>query len=325
MLVYAGIDEAGYGPMFGPLVIARSVFVIDGEQAGDEPPCLWSRLKPAVCRKTSDRKRRIAVNDSKQLYSPATGLGHLERGVLSFAGLLGDGPCSVDELLARVAYDAASRQPDQLWYLSDDGGPALPTCVDAGLLAIARSQLHGAAERAKVRLAGLNAAVLYEDRFNRMVAATRSKARCSWTFVAGHLNAIWEAFGEHRPRVVIDRQGGRTRYLDPLALLFEGASITVRSETPLLSEYLIERGSRSMLVSFCVDSEAHHLPVALASMTAKYVREVLMMRFNAFWQTHAPDLKPTAGYAKDGKRFLADIEPVIDRLAIERASLIRQR
>jgi len=29
MLVYAGIDEAGYGPMFGPFVVARSVFKID--------------------------------------------------------------------------------------------------------------------------------------------------------------------------------------------------------------------------------------------------------------------------------------------------------
>ena len=29
MLIYAGIDEAGYGPMFGPLCVASSVIVLD--------------------------------------------------------------------------------------------------------------------------------------------------------------------------------------------------------------------------------------------------------------------------------------------------------
>ena len=325
MLVYAGIDEAGYGPMFGPLVIARSVFVLADHDSADDPPSIWSLMPSAICKKTSDKKRRIAVNDSKQLYTPSAGLSHLERGVLAFAALAGHEPTTVDQLLAHVAYDDESRQPDQLWYMTDDGGPTLPTCVDAGLMKIARSQLAGAAEKAKLELAHLNAAVLYEDRFNRMVAATRSKARCSWTFVGGHLMAIWEQFGEYRPRVVIDRQGGRTQYAQLLSLLLPGASIEVESETPLLSEYLIEQGSRSMFVSFAVGSEEHHLPVALASMTAKYVREVLMMRFNAFWHRHAPKLKPTAGYAKDGKRFLADIEPVIDQLHIDRGALIRQR
>jgi len=325
MLVYAGIDEAGYGPMFGPLVIARSVFVLENCDVEAEPPSMWSLMPSAICKRVTDKKRRIAVNDSKQLYTPAAGLAHLERGVLAFAGLAGCEPATVDELLAAVAYDDDSRQPDQLWYWTDDGGPGLPTSMDAGLLTIARTQLAGAAAKAKIALPHLSAAVLYEDRFNRMVAATRSKARCSWTFVGGHLDAIWQEFGRHQPRVVIDRQGGRTRYAEPLSLLFEGARIEVRCENPLLSEYLIESGDRSMIVSFAVGSEEQHLPVALASMTAKYVREVLMMRFNAFWHRHAPQLKPTAGYAKDGKRFLADIEPVIDQLAIDRTLLVRQR
>jgi hypothetical protein len=65
--------------------------------------------------------------------------------------------------------------------------------------------------------------------------------------------------------------------------------------------------------------------VALASMTAKYVRELLMDRFNRFWQHHAPDLKPTAGYVQDGRRFLAEIDPLIQSLGIDRRQLIRQR
>jgi len=177
---------------------------------------------------------------------------------------------------------------------------------------VARGMLTTAARDAGVSALDLGAAVVFEDRFNRMVAATRSKARCEWTFIAGHLMAIFQRYREHRPYVVVDRQGGRSHYTEGLSLLFDGARIEVRCETPLLSEYLIDAGDGSMVVSFAAASEERHLPVALASMTAKYLREVLMMRFNAFWRSHAPQLKPTAGYATDGRRFLRDIKPVID-------------
>jgi hypothetical protein len=60
-------------------------------------------------------------------------------------------------------------------------------------------------------------------------------------------------------------------------------------------------------------------------MTAKYVRELLMERFNRFFTGRLPGVEPTAGYAEDGKRFLADIEPVIRELNLPRSVLIRQR
>jgi hypothetical protein len=311
--------------MFGPLVIARSEFVIDGAAGDDELPSLWGLLKSAVCREPGDKKRRIAVNDSKRLYSPGSGAGRLERGVLAFCAAAGVEPGCTDDLLAAVAYDTASRSPDQLWYLTDDGGPALPTAIDAGQLAIARAQLRRAAERSGVRVLPPTAAVLFEDRFNAMVRATRSKARCAWSFIAGHLHAVWQQHGQNNPTIVIDRQGGRTRYLEPLALLFEHASVRVINETPILSSYEIHDGDRAMRVRCQTGSEEAHLPVALASMTAKYLRELLMMRFNAFWRTRRPDLKPTAGYVTDGRRFLEQIEPTIKAMGIDRAGLVRER
>ncbi len=323
MLVYAGIDEAGYGPMFGPLVIARSVFVLADAERSEQPPCLWRALSKAVCRKASDKRRRVAVSDSKQLYTPAKGLGHLERGVLAFASLAGCEPGRLDDLLAAVAYDAASRQPDQLWYLDEVGGPTLPHAMDSGRLTIARSQVRRAAEAGAVKLASINAAILYEDRFNHMVQATRSKARCSWTFIAGHLRHIWQQFGEHEPIVVLDRQGGRQHYRDDLALEFDAAAVDVLGESPLCSAYRIVERDRAMRVIVQTDSEAAHLPVALASMTAKYLRELLMSRFNAYWRAHAPTLRPTAGYTTDGRRFLRDIQPVIQQLGLDPATLIR--
>lgn len=325
MLIYAGIDEAGYGPMFGPLVIARTVFVLDGydSAAGGEPPSLWGVLKGAVCRGGSDKRRRIAVNDSKKLYTPSGGVGHLERGVLAFAHLAGHEPACLEELLTVFGVDTTSRTPDLLWYHDDNGGPAIPSAWTAGELAVARAQLRRCADRASLAFAEARAAVVFEDRFNQIVATTRSKASCAWRFVSQHLWEVWEQYGEHGPWVVVDRQGGRKVYHPYLQLLFAGAELRLMDESDDVSRYHVRLGARSMTVSFEVQGEDRHMPVALASMTAKYTREMLMSRFNRFWQAHIPQIRPTAGYYKDGRRFLADIEMHIDRLGIDRGTLVR--
>ena len=330
MLVYAGIDEAGYGPMFGPFVLARSTFVLEDEGEVDprrSPPCLWKRLAPAVCRSVSDKCRRIAVNDSKVLYSASSphALGHLERGVLAFAGLTAGRPASLESLLELVGADGDSRIPDLLWYHDAGGLPALPVQHTADQITIAASTLRRAAEAERLCGCVLRAAVVYEDRFNRLIDTTRSKARCTWTFVARHLHEIWTEHGLHAPYVVVDRQGGRKVYHPLLQLLFERAELRLIDESDDVSRYHLREGERSMTVSFETSADANHLPVALAAMTAKYLRELLMLRFNRFFAARKPDLKPTAGYVQDGRRFLADIEPVIRLLSIDRGVLIRRR
>jgi hypothetical protein len=324
MLIYAGIDESGYGPMFGPFVVARTVFQL-ADHDHDSLPCLWRLLKKAVCRKYTDRRRRIAIDDSKSLYTPALGLKHLERAVLPFLQLAGHQPRQVTELLDAVGIDPASRMPDQLWYASHLGPADLPVALEEAQIRIAHARLQRCLAGEKVHPLELAAAVVYEDRFNQIVRATRSKARCGWTFVAGHLCSIWQAHGLSHPLVVVDRQGGRDYYRELLQMTFEHADVTITAESPLSSEYLLSEGDRRMTVRFVVDAERQHLPVALASMTAKYTREVLMARFNEFFRRHNPDLRPTAGYFGDGKRFLDEIKPIIVKLGIDSKTLVRYR
>jgi ribonuclease HII len=69
---------------------------------------------------------------------------------------------------------------------------------------------------------------------------------------------------------------------------------------------------RRMGVAFLTEGENAHLPVALASMTAKLTRELLMRRFNAYWSERhralgGVELRPTAGYALDARRWLRDV------------------
>lgn len=329
MLIYAGIDEAGYGPMFGPFVIARSVLAIDGIEIdpADDPPAVWELMPGALCRKKSDKRKRLAINDSKKLYSPKTGMAALERGVLAFAHLAGCEAETLDGLLESIGHDDESRTPDQLWYEDETGGPPLPHAHTHDERAVTAAMLGRAASSAGIACADLAAAVLYEDRFNRIVAATRSKGRCAWAFVSQHLWAIWQQHGEHHPFVCVDRQGGRKVYHELLQLMLPDAALQLVDESDDVSRYVLRdaKAGRAMTVSFETGSEERHLPVALASMTAKYIRELLMVRFNTFWAKHKPAIKPTAGYVQDGRRFLAEIETAIDAMGIDRGQLIRTK
>ncbi|MFA9478332.1 hypothetical protein ACERK3_08490 [Phycisphaerales bacterium AB-hyl4] len=326
MFVYAGIDEAGYGPLFGPLLVGRAVFVLPDHPTPNEPPALWQTLAKVVCRKPNDKRRRIAVNDSKKLTTPAAGLRHLETGCLAFAGAAGHAPATLDNWLACLGERCHETLDHLPWYAPCNDRPwnAIPTCVDAGELAIARNMLTAGCKHAGVTVADVGAAVVLEDRFNKMVAATRSKAATSFTFVANHLQHIWQTHGQHAPFVAVDRQGGRTHYRELLAINFPDTAMTVLEETPRRSAYRLQTGDRSMTVTFEVDAEQAHMPVALASMISKYTRELLMTRFNAYFTSHLPDVAPTAGYATDAKRFYRDIEPALATLGITREMLCRQ-
>ena len=345
MFVYAGIDEAGYGPFFGPMTVGRCVLRVpnlepptpDDAARGLPPrsrrapasldgvPDLWKRLSSAVGKTLTGAKGRVVVNDSKKLLTKAAGLRHLETGCLAFASLMGLRPgdvCGWLDGLGETAHRELSRLP---WYADDCVGPwaTLPCAVDAGELAIARGMLERTCRRIGVEVADLGVAVCFEDRFNQMVQVTRSKAAVSFTFVAGHLRRVWDEHGQHRPTVVVDRQSGRMRYRDTLAMNFEGCGVEVLYESPGRSSYLIHEGgrgespARSMLVHFCIDAETSHMPVALASMLAKYNRELLMDRFKAYFSSKLPHVPPTAGYGQDAGRFWKQLQPELARLQLD--------
>lgn len=325
MLVYAGIDEAGYGPMFGPLVISRSTFVLDQQEHVLPPPSLWTLLRTAVCKKPKDKKRRLAINDSKLLYKPAHTLEHLERGVLSFLSTSEIVPENLNDLLEKIAYDDFSHRIKHDWYTSSKGEPILPYKISLSQLDRTKKKLFRAMQNNSIHLADIKAAVVFEDRFNQMVKNKGSKAACAWTFVSGHLESIWLKYGEYHPLVVVDRQGGRKNYQDLLESVFNPAAVTTIHEQPQKSFYRISLGIRQMFILIQVKGEQHHFPVALASMVSKYIRELLMKRFQAYWSIHAPEIKPTFGYFQDGRRFLGEIHPLISKLNIDPEDFIRCR
>ncbi len=306
--------------MLGPLCLGCAVFALKDHDPDDGAPDLWKLLRPAVCRARRDRRHRIAIDDSKKLKAAATPrvhpLRYLERGVLSTLGASDRWPRTDDRLLRLLGVEV----PSAPWY---DSTVDLPVGQGADELRIGASRLKRALDRGGVQCALLRCDALDVERFNAQVQRTGSKASVNFCAAMRLLDAVWRRWPGDHPRVIVDRQGGRTHYLDVLGLLFREARIRILAEGERLSRYRLERGGTFLTVSFVRNAEAGHLPVALASMTAKYVRELFMLRLNRFFGAHLAELKPTAGYVQDARRYLGEIAPVIKRLGLPRSRLVR--
>ena len=90
------------------------------------------------------------------------------------------------------------------------------------------------------------------------------------------------------------------------------------------SAYRWESDSLPIEIHFRAGGESY-LPTALASMTAKYLRELSMKAWNKYWCDQVKGLRPTAGYPADAKRFKREIEPLQNQLEIPDHILWRKR
>jgi len=316
-LIYAGIDEAGYGPMLGPLCVAQSAFSISDWKLGENAPDLWKSLHQAVTKAKREAKSRIPVGDSKQLKLANSSktrhpLVHLERAVLAFLGARdGDFPTTDIQLFERIGAEFE----DQAWY--GGGAIELPLGTPHNLIGVDASSLRSAMHRAGVALVELRVHVVDVDDFNAIYRARRSKAAATERGVLDHLRRMKHQTSKYdHTRIVCDRQGGRTKYHQLLSQVFDG--IQTHEESPRASRYGLGDELGVLLTPKADDA---YFPVALASMAAKLVRELAMMRFNRYWAMRQAELKPTAGYVQDARRWLGDMQEVITKE--ERQAMVR--
>ncbi len=321
MAILAGVDEAGFGPVLGPLVVSATVFRVADRTAG---ACLWEELAGAVTKKRFARSPALPVADSKTLRVRSAGLVHLERGVLGMCRQLGFVPRTLREFLRKTAPGAAEQMDRYPWYAGAD--VALPRQADAKDVALRAAAVTEAMRRCRMRLEGVSAEPVLAWDFNRLVAATRNKSVALFGVTS---KLIWSIFKKYADsghvRIIVDRQGGRMRYLPALQRMFEGAAIRIVEESDCRSAYQVRHGRRQAEICFVTKGEEDSMPVALASMISKYVREQFMELLNRWWAGRIDALKPTAGYYVDGRRFIKDIGPALSADGIDRSLLIRSR
>ncbi len=323
-----GIDEAGYGPLLGPLVVSATAFDVPVEllETCKDPamgPNLWKCLRRSLVKKPARKNPRLAVCDSKVLHARVEskyGVTLLERAALTFLAHADRHPASLVGLLRIVCPHVVEQMCRYPWYTGAD--LPLPVECSADDVAVQRNALGGDLSMNGIRFRGAWVEVLCEGDYNDLVAATHNKSVVLFHQNMRLIQRISERISEPL-WIWADRHGGRTTYLRPLMNAWADADLEVLEETPDRSGYRLTRSGIPWTIRFVVEGESCQMPVALASIFSKYLRELFMICFNRYWCGLIPDLRPTAGYNQDGQRFLADIDSTFKRQDIDRNLLVR--
>lgn len=316
-------DEAGYGPPLGPLVIVATVWRFPDTSTAEDA------FSPLVDGLELRGGCRLRIADSKQLFKPSAArpLAALESAVAALVpphGPVPKAPTTLKHLLARLCGDDLVELAAGPWFAdlnvpyplssaeSDEG--LTPELVQQTLLSL------------QIELVDIAARVIDAPRFNRLCETMGNKATLLSEMTTGLVCRCVDAQPREEDVLVYsDRHGGRHRYAGLLQHARPDAMLGVVSEGSHESRYRLCEAQRTIDWRFTVDGD-RFAPVAFASMVAKYLRERMMERFNAFWQHHHSEpLRPTAGYATDAARFCRQIGPAAKRLGITSETYIRCR
>jgi len=335
-LAILGMDEAGYGPNLGPLVIACTTWRWDGtndENAGgsgvpsyDDCEKRCERFAAALLRHTAQTGHAFSLGDSKTVYSGKRKLASLERVALAGLRAFGAAADSLEELLAAVDPAAASGRSQYPWY--QGANHPLPVAATNEEVAAAEAAIRRALAETGLRGAGCRARVAFEGEFNRRLTATGNKADTHAGFCLELLTAAYrQAFPSAGGMVVwSDKWGGRAHYGPFIRISLATSQIECCCEGREESRYRWrhpENGAVTTL-SFLAKGEARP-PVGLASLVAKYLRELFMRQLNDYWARRVSGLSPTAGYPGDARRYLQAITPQVEADGIDLRILWRKK
>jgi ribonuclease HII len=319
MVVLVGIDEAGFGPILGPLVVSSSTFLLPHPLLETD---LWQILNKSVGNKRKRLAGRLLITDSKKAYSKSVGTRHLERTVMACLRCLGKEPATLAELLTLLCPDCLERLRDYPWY-KDAGRQRIPG--DEADKEIASAVLKDDLASNGMELLELKSHCLDVAYYNRMVGSVKNKANVLFTATSRLIKRAFDNFAGDVLQIIVDRQGGRVRYRRILQRMFADMELKIVRESPAISSYELEAGGKVMRLHFVVGADERFLPVSLASMVSKYLRELLVYNINRYFAGHCAELKPTAGYWKDGLRFIEDLKTNLPHVQYDSNQLIRSR
>ena len=320
-MIRIGIDEAGLGPKVGPLVISAVVFRF--QQPPEHP--LWRCLKEVVCRASGKRPGALVVDDSKKVYSRQRGLGRLEETVLAFLSTAGVEVAGLGELLDAVSVSGRRWTERYPWY--EGASLELPRSADGLGAAQKGERLRQAMAAQGVELVGTRSLVAHPREYNRVVGRVGSKLTVLFALVARLIQRVLPLCGseDEEVSIIADNLGGRRHYAPLIGRFFRGAAIRIWQQGREGSCYGVRWRGRRFGLDFEPKGDERHFEVALASMQSKYLRELHMELLNGYWQAQVPGLKRTAGYGRDGVRFVQEVTARLDELGLDRWTLVRRK
>ena len=298
-MLVMGVDENGLGPRLGPLV-ATSVVL--------EAP---RYARAVLC----ERGLRLGLTDSKE----AGGFGRMaftESLVLALMDQGGAGlPASVDDFLDRVAPQSRPRLraccPDeatarQCW------GVDLSLPMFGGNAADGRKLLDKLIGRSSLRIVDVQSRVACAGLLNARLSHGTNKLAVDLELFEDLIGSVHVRHGS--PLLVLCGMIGGIRDYASRFTCFDSNRVEALTNRRGQRRYAVDGVGE---LRFEVDADARHLPVALASIVGKYVREVCMHRIGEFYRNDVPGLMLASGYHDPvTTRFIEATERSRHRLGI---------
>jgi hypothetical protein len=270
------------------------------------------------------------LGDSKILHAPGRGGSLLEEAIevfLDLADRLPARPASAivavqpspsktksrlwSTLLTRHDQDTLQAMP---WYASAEAGREEPSPLAGSSVKteVLMEEAISSLNRLGVQRLVISARAIEARSFNREVEKLGNKAhvltRASLEMLLGQLERLAEESSQLPGSIEVwcDKHGGRQRYAAALQHHFPDCWWTALQERSDCSQYRSIWRGIPIEIRFLAKGDSL-VPIGLASMIAKTIRELAMARWNRYWGRSIPGLKPTAGYPIDARRFADQI------------------
>ncbi len=278
-MLVMGVDENGMGPRLGPLVATGCTLEIS------------RYARASLC----DRGLRLGLTDSKETggFSKMAFAESVALALLCAADRQPP-PITADELLERAAPGTrsalGSRCPDastseQCWG------------VDLALPAFGGDAAHGEellgklVGRSSLRIVDVQSRLACAGLLNARLAQGKNKLDVDLELFEDLIESVRRQHG--RPELVVCGMVGGIRDYASRFRSFSPERVRSLSGRRGQRRYAIDDLGE---VRFEVDADARHLPVALASILGKYVRELAMRRIGEFYRRFDSDLRLASGY-----------------------------
>ncbi|MBL8849898.1 MAG: hypothetical protein JNG89_09445, partial [Planctomycetaceae bacterium] len=232
MSLVIGVDEAGYGPNLGPLVITATVWEVPGDPREFD---FWRTLRRVLSNKPVRAGRakvtangageaavsrrpatRLHVADSKQVYSPNRGLGPLETSVLSLLGCQAS-PATLADLWRYLCPHVTAAECTEPWFDGEGLSLSLPLAADGGEVAVFVDRLQQQFAEAGVTLGCVASDIVLTERFNGLTETLGGKGAALSRSTLELLRRVWDPDRDGPAVVFADKHGGRSHYQGLLA------------------------------------------------------------------------------------------------------------